>query len=69
MSQEKRQNVDSVSFYQIMIVILSLIIAVIIKTVGRDFYENLRLKYINIIGDKGGYNEIVYPADAIEERT
>ena len=61
MSEDRKQT-GSISFYQIIIVIIILIIAVIIKASDKDFYEKIRLKYVNIIGDKGGYNEIVYPA-------
>lgn len=66
MSQEENQSINSISFYQIITVIIILIVAVIIKASDKEFYEDLRLKYANIIGDKGGYNEIVYPTEDIE---
>lgn len=65
MPQEENKSNNSISFYQIITVIVILIIAVIIKASDKDLYEDLRLKYANIIGDKGGYNEIVYPTGEI----
>lgn len=67
MLQENKKT-DSISFYQIITVIIFLIIAVTVKAINKETYESLRLKYVNMIGDKGGYNEIVYPASGEENK-
>jgi len=57
----------SVWFTQALLVCLLLIAAVAVKLCFSDFYEELRLKLSNLIGDKGGYDDIVILPTAEDE--
>lgn len=58
----------SIFFFQCIIVLSFLIVAVLFRTVARKTSEPLRLALSNLIGDKGGYEDLVLPS-FLDEKT
>ena len=57
---EKKRS--GVFFCQLIIVLAVLIAAVVLRMAAKETSEPLRLKLSNLIGDKGGYEDLVLPS-------